>query len=71
MSSSTPLLETIEADDPAPLQSESRTGNSNREPVVLTPGGGTRALDRLASTPGDTEAGVSFVHPHHIQHPIE
>ncbi|KAI0036692.1 Golgi apparatus membrane protein TVP23 [Vararia minispora EC-137] len=60
----TPLLETIEADEPPP-KTQPATSAPLREAVVLTPGGGgggsRRALDRIASTPNDTEAGLAGI----------
>ena len=64
MSAATPLLDTIEADEEAPVaQPTAQTRGPAREPVVLTPGGGggARALDRLASTPSDAEAGLAGI----------
>jgi hypothetical protein len=66
----TPLLETIEADEPAPAAQQHPTSAQLREPVVLTPGGGARALDRLASTPGDTEAGGPYWNLLCHRHPV-
>ena len=60
----TPLLDQIEADEEAPVpQQTSQARAPAREPVVLTPGGGggARALDRLASTPSDAEAGIAGI----------
>ncbi|VDB99843.1 unnamed protein product [Peniophora sp. CBMAI 1063] len=61
----TPLLDQIEADEEAPLSQQApQTRGPAREPVVLTPGGGgggARALDRLASTPSDAEAGLAGI----------
>ena len=60
----TPLLDQIEADEEAPpTQQAPQTRAPAREPVVLTPGagGGTRALDRLATTPADAEAGIAGI----------
>lgn len=55
----TPLLETIEPDEPS--DSASLTGNINasatpKRPVVLTPG--TRPAGQTATTPNDAESGV-------------
>jgi hypothetical protein len=57
----TPLLDTIEADEPTPPAQRTTTAAPARDHVVLTPGGGAgapRALDRLASDPSDAEAGA-------------
>ncbi|PCH33579.1 DUF846-domain-containing protein [Wolfiporia cocos MD-104 SS10] len=53
---STPLLQTIEPDDP--IEQPVPSGNINaasRTPVVLTPG--AHASEPMASTPGDAESG--------------
>ncbi|KAI0669966.1 DUF846-domain-containing protein [Trametes maxima] len=61
MSSSTPLFETIEADDPEYEQRTSSTGNI-KPPPPTNPGlNGTRPAQQLASTPGDAESGIAGI----------
>ncbi|KAG2146557.1 uncharacterized protein EDB93DRAFT_1250838 [Suillus bovinus] len=56
MSTNTPLLQTIEPDDPSIAQVPSRNTTSNVRPaVVLTP------TNNMASTPADAESGITGI----------
>jgi hypothetical protein len=58
MSTITPLLQTIEPDDPSTAQASSRNTTPNARPaVVLTP------TNNMASVPADAESGL---HVHYI-----
>ncbi|KAI0651784.1 DUF846-domain-containing protein [Trametes meyenii] len=61
MSSSTPLFETIEADDPEYEQRTSATGNINPPPTTNPGLNSTRPAQQLASTPGDAESGIAGI----------
>lgn len=59
MSVSTPLLDTIEPDEPTVVPSgniNSTAKPTSRTPVVLTPS--SRNVDQMASTDGDAESGT-------------
>lgn len=58
MSSSTPLFETIEADEPEYEQRTSATGNINPPPTTNSGSNAARPAQQMASTPGDAESGV-------------
>lgn len=64
MSASAPLLQTIEADEPASLSSapsgRANAGNAPKPAVVLTPS----SHSAMASTPGDAEAGMASLLRH-------
>ncbi|GBE78264.1 hypothetical protein BKA93DRAFT_793866 [Sparassis latifolia] len=60
---STPLLQTIEPDDPTdehiPLSGNINASSAPKPPVVLTPGG--RASAPMATNPGDAESGIAGI----------
>ncbi|KAG1757384.1 hypothetical protein EDB19DRAFT_1900912 [Suillus lakei] len=57
MSTNTPLLQTIEPDDPSMAQAPSRNTTSNARPaVVLTP-----TNNKMASTSADAESGIAGI----------
>ncbi|KAI0932285.1 Golgi apparatus membrane protein tvp23 [Taiwanofungus camphoratus] len=61
MSASTPLLETIEPDEPVEQEPAGRISATPapKTPVVLTPG--ARVTGASASTPGDAESGIAGI----------
>ncbi|KAG6842506.1 Golgi apparatus membrane protein tvp23 [Blastosporella zonata] len=61
MSVSTPLLDTIEPDEPiiAPTGNISSKNTASRDPVVLTPT--THNAERMATTQGDAESGIAGI----------
>jgi len=64
MSSATPLLQTIEPDEPednARLTGHINATNKPRAPVVLTPGTGASHSAGMATSPGDAEAGIAGI----------
>ncbi|KAI0639335.1 DUF846-domain-containing protein [Trametes polyzona] len=61
MSSSTPLFETIEADDPEYEQRTSASGNINPPPTTQSGSGAARPAQQLASNPGDAESGIAGI----------
>ncbi|KAI0374237.1 DUF846-domain-containing protein [Pilatotrama ljubarskyi] len=62
MSSSTPLFETIEPDDPEYEQRTSATGNIQPPPTTNTgSGNNTRPTQQMATNPGDAESGIAGI----------
>ncbi|KAI9063000.1 DUF846-domain-containing protein [Trametes sanguinea] len=59
MSTTTPLFETIEADDPEYEQRTSASGNINPPPP--TQSGGIRPAQQMATNPGDAESGIAGI----------
>ncbi|CDO72311.1 hypothetical protein BN946_scf184977.g8 [Trametes cinnabarina] len=59
MSSTTPLFETIEADDPEYERRTSASGNINPPPP--TQSGGVRPAQQMATNPGDAESGIAGI----------
>ncbi|KAL7285261.1 hypothetical protein ACG7TL_000355 [Trametes sanguinea] len=59
MSTTTPLFETIEADDPDYEQRTSASGNINRPPP--TQSSGIRSAQQMATNPGDAESGIAGI----------
>ncbi|OSD03502.1 DUF846-domain-containing protein [Trametes coccinea BRFM310] len=59
MSTTTPLFETIEADDPDYEQRTSASGNINPPPP--TQSGGVRSAQQMATNPGDAESGIAGI----------
>ena len=60
MSVAAPLLDTIEADEPAPRQTNGGAQAKSPKPVVLTPSTrNTSGTSGMANTEGDAENGTS------------
>ncbi|KAL1952018.1 hypothetical protein VTO73DRAFT_1167 [Trametes versicolor] len=62
MSSSTPLFETIEADEPSEYeQRTSAQGNINPPPTTNSGTNASRPAQQMASNPGDAESGLAGI----------
>ncbi|KAI8995564.1 Golgi apparatus membrane protein TVP23 [Trametes punicea] len=59
MSSSTPLFETIEPDEPEYEQRRTAPGTINSPPA--TQSGGARSTPQMATSPGDAESGIAGI----------